>query len=361
MRRMAFGSLWTCHISGRDFKSCWNESLQKTNSSNECQQVNKKSTGGHFNSFNAEIHKRPTQLATSPSSLFSNAKDASSDISFSQPSSTSTFRSRKLTTSTRPYQKLQHAVTRNKRKTNSSYPTRKIMFATEVDELLSVQGGKLNRKTGILSGHALPFPQEKVGAFTCHGLEPSEYLHLVDPLTGGDVPQASNAEESVDCITGLSYVMKKINQDRGAVVFPYGKDHKSALFGVYDGKKKSMWLIQSIVSNFMLLSVVPNNLRTYIHLFKCKGHGDGGEQVSQYVMTELEKRLHQHPDFETNIQKALKDVFLGIDRSLKRDSSIDVSSLLATKDVILYLLESHISPTILFFSRSQHFVEQLHV
>jgi len=68
------------------------------------------------------------------------------------------------------------------------------------------------------------------------GLEPSEYLHLVDPLTGEDVPQASNAEESVDCITGLSYEMKNVNQDRGAVVFPYGKDHKSALFGVYDGK-----------------------------------------------------------------------------------------------------------------------------
>ena len=92
---------------------------------------------------------------------------------------------------------------------------------------------------------------------------------------------------------------------------------------------------------FCLLSVVPDKLRTQIHLFKCKVQGDdGGEQVSQYVMTNLGKRLHKHPDFETNIQKALKDVFLGIDRLFKRDSSIDVSSILATKDVILYLLES---------------------
>jgi len=90
---------------------------------------------------------------------------------------------------------------------------------------------------------------------------------------------------------------------------------------------------------------VPDKLRTQIHLFKCKVQGDdGGEQVSQYVMTNLGKRLHKHPDFETNIQKALKDVFLGIDRLFKRDSSIDVSSILATKDVILYLLKSPTDP-----------------
>ena len=47
--------------------------------------------------------------------------------------------------------------------------------------------------------------------------------------------------------------------------------------------------------------------------------------MAQFAMTELEKRLCRHPEFETNIDKALKDVFLSIDRSLQEDPIIDVS------------------------------------
>ena len=133
----------------------------------------------------------------------------------------------------------------------------KIMIATE----LSQTSSQVNSKTGPTNYRnesvnvvELPFSPAIVGTYTCHGLEPSESLHSVDPLSmaGSDITgsidfgmnskstkqRTSTDVVNVDRITGLSFVNQKINQDRGSVVYPFGNHPDTALFAVYDGKCK---------------------------------------------------------------------------------------------------------------------------
>eukprot|EP00903_Cladosiphon_okamuranus_P011285 g10641.t1 len=103
----------------------------------------------------------------------------------------------------------------------------------------------------------LPFPDAKVGTYSCHGVEPS--------YAGGDDDEGVTA---------------KINQDRGCVVYPFNGDAKHALFSVFDG------------------------------------HGEHGDVVSHFVMHELESVLAAHPSLLDDPTNALKESYVKVDESL---------------------------------------------
>eukprot|EP00904_Undaria_pinnatifida_P013855 jgi/Undpi1/95/HiC_scaffold_1.g00095.m1 len=102
----------------------------------------------------------------------------------------------------------------------------------------------------------LPFPDAKVGTYSCHGVEPSY------------------SED--DGVTA------KINQDRGCVVYPFKNDPKHALFSVFDG------------------------------------HGEHGDIVSHFVMHDLQSRLAAHPLIAEDPGTALKESYLAVDSSLSK-------------------------------------------
>ena len=127
-------------------------------------------------------------------------------------------------------------------------------------------------------------PESHVGAFTVSGVESVPRSFLVD----GNL--SSN-----------KLVMKKskINQDRGCIVIPYGcNDDDTALFAVYDG------------------------------------HGKVGHKVSQFVCDKIENKLQNHPEFYSNVSKALEETFLIVNDEL-RNSPFEVSLFLFFKNMFI--------------------------
>jgi len=98
-----------------------------------------------------------------------------------------------------------------------------------------------------------PFPLDVVGTYSCHGIEPSW------------------EDEGYSA---------KINQDRGTVCHPYADCEMAALFAVFDG------------------------------------HGEKGDKVSHFVMTEVQRRLEKHPEISTNPPHAFKETFVEVNRLL---------------------------------------------
>jgi len=139
----------------------------------------------------------------------------------------------------------------------------------------------MSPEMGVIKPKALlPFAVEAVGTYSCHGVEPG----------------IRQGETSA-----------KINQDRGCVCFPFGSDSATklmALFCVFDG------------------------------------HGAQGDKVSHYVMNEVQKKLEDHPTLESNPEKALKDVFIDVDNTLRKDASIDAELSGTTAVVCLFVLEA---------------------
>jgi len=114
----------------------------------------------------------------------------------------------------------------------------------------------------------LPFPQNIVGTYSCHGVEP---VYDDDNLN-----------------TNTPSCIAKINQDRGGVAFPYANCNRTAVFAVYDG------------------------------------HGEGGEFVAQFALHEIPRRLEKHEEFlKGNIERAFKDVFISVDKDLNFESGIN--------------------------------------
>lgn len=174
-----------------------------------------------------------------------------------------------------------HSTKRNAESNNSINSTKK-HYANEIKDIDAnniSSDGESN----------LPFPRDTVGNYTCHGIEPA--------VMRGPTPPGR--EVGVDKITGVSYVMSKINQDRAGVISPYGSNNRTALFSVYDG------------------------------------HGRGGEELAQHTMLEVEKRLQIHPDFENDISNAFKETFLDIDKGLKEELNVDPSFCGSTACLIL--------------------------
>jgi protein phosphatase 2C family protein 2/3 len=108
-----------------------------------------------------------------------------------------------------------------------------------------------------------PFGEDKVGTYSCHGVEPSFY-----------------EEEGVTA---------KINQDRACVVYPFAEDAQQALFMVLDG------------------------------------HGESGEVISHFVMHELQAHIEKHPMLEEDPELALRESFLAVDEALGRDHASEAT------------------------------------
>lgn len=136
------------------------------------------------------------------------------------------------------------------------------------------------------SDDLLPFPRKLVWVCSCHGVE---------PIFDEDI------FEEEDTLTTAA----KINQDRGGVVFPYGNCAKTALFSVYDG------------------------------------HGEGGELVSQLVLTEIQRKLKEHSLFHKDIDEALRQTFVVVDKSLATKLQI-VPRFSGTTACVVLLRDKHL-------------------
>jgi serine/threonine protein phosphatase PrpC len=143
----------------------------------------------------------------------------------------------------------------------------------------------------------LPFPKDVVGTFSCHGIEPlyGDYYDedaedVVAHSTSSPSSQVKEDhldDEVVSQGAKATPVAEKINQDRGGVAYPYANSWSTALFATYDG------------------------------------HGEMGELVSHYAMTAIQKRLECHPDFDSNIEKALRETFVQVDEDLEEQEHIE--------------------------------------
>ncbi|KAJ8610297.1 hypothetical protein CTAYLR_009076 [Chrysophaeum taylorii] len=116
-----------------------------------------------------------------------------------------------------------------------------------------------------------PFDDSTLGTYSHHGIEPKYY------------------GEGFSC---------KINQDRGCVVHPYVDSDRQSLFCVFDG------------------------------------HGERGEEVSEFVLESIVGKLELDPDLQTRPDKALVAAFLRTDDELAK-SNID-SFFSGTTAVVVY-------------------------
>jgi len=123
----------------------------------------------------------------------------------------------------------------------------------------------------------LPFPRSKVGIYSCPGLEP---LYEEDAEEQDKDGNSDDDEVPVKCVA-------KINQDRGSVAYPYGKNLRCALFSVYDG------------------------------------HGEDGDLVSQYTMSEIHNRLEEHAHFKTDLARSFHEIFTSVNEDLKYCDEIE--------------------------------------
>jgi hypothetical protein len=138
------------------------------------------------------------------------------------------------------------------------------------------RGSNDTTESDVFRHDHLPFPRDVVGTFSAHGIEP--------------LYQDSDEEEEKDEESAANEptVIAKTNQDRGGVAYPYASDWHTALFAAYDG------------------------------------HGEGGELVSQFCMTEIQKRLEKHTLFTSDIGSAFKETFTGVDEALEDEENIEV-------------------------------------
>ena len=114
----------------------------------------------------------------------------------------------------------------------------------------------------------LAFTDDKVGAFSAHGIEPHPYIVRDD----ASLPFPNVEPQIVTLIT------QKINQDRG-IVCNFSHIHQTALFGVFDG------------------------------------HGKRGERVAEYVMHEIPNRLQHRL---SDLDRSFLETYLSVDAEIKR-------------------------------------------
>jgi len=94
---------------------------------------------------------------------------------------------------------------------------------------------------GLQQTYKAPFSTDVCGTFSCHGIAPAEDEEPDDMLRM--MMGSSSGKDKA--------VYQKVNQDRGCVVYPFNSSPDEALFLVLDG------------------------------------HGDQGDRVSEFVMTEV--------------------------------------------------------------------------
>jgi hypothetical protein len=107
---------------------------------------------------------------------------------------------------------------------------------------------------GVVQERKPPFPPNVLGTYSCHGIEPSD-----------------QEEDGIH---------EKINQDRGCIVYPYNSKKNEALFMVLDG------------------------------------HGEQGDQVSEFVMRQVVVSLERDPALDNNPEIALKNAYITTNTAL---------------------------------------------
>jgi len=117
----------------------------------------------------------------------------------------------------------------------------------------------------------LPFPPEVVGTYSCHGVEPG--------VKAGETHA-------------------KINQDRGCVCYP---------FGPTDGP----------------------NVNRFVNALFCvfDGHGAVGDKVSHYAMNNIQKKLEEKHEINSDdddvVKRIMEEVFVEVDTELQKSPDVD--------------------------------------
>lgn len=130
-----------------------------------------------------------------------------------------------------------------------------------------------------IENQELAFSDDKVGAFSAHGIEPHPYIVREE----ASLLFSSNVEPQI-----VTLITQKINQDRGIVVQNFARgDKQTALFGVFDG------------------------------------HGRRGECVADFAMHEIPNRLRNHPKYQSNLHQAFVETYLSVDADIKQRAEIE--------------------------------------
>ena len=188
-----------------------------------------------------------------------------------------------------------------------------------------------------------PFPSHIVGTYSCHGIEPHPYAIYVVPdeedveetvlkktppnsflsrmfgtystpqYTGSSNRSKKKKKKHTGQTRIITVTEKKINQDRGMVIYPYGNssgcskrsNQRTALFGAYDG------------------------------------HGEQGEYLAEYTMHALCEKLCLHPAYSKKendtsvVAAAFLETFRTIDEELKEIDILNPAHSGSTACVVL--------------------------
>jgi hypothetical protein len=172
-------------------------------------------------------------------------------------SSGTTFRKRRLTKAHLPLEETVHKIDQEHRDT--------FLYASEIqglDEEHPLQTHHLEHpspESQKISNTKLPFSDRIVGTFSCHGLEPLNLRRHITDVRLRAIDPRDNRGTNDSFLMEKVPVIRKINQDRGAIAHPYDNDWNKALFSVFDG------------------------------------HGQYGDQVAEFSMVQLLSKLKKHP------------------------------------------------------------------
>jgi len=230
------------------------------------------------------------------------------------------------------------------------YPKHRIMYSSEfeLDQAVINPGSELadgetynvdtnGNKTAVPS-----FPLHQVGTYSCHGIEPHPYVVYskadsesdLDPANisffqtlfgAASMMNTSDTDSSYRPARVVTVSKRKINQDRGHVIYPYLPTPSSNSGYESDVETRSKKRIHK-------QEQVPTAL-----FGAYDGHGEKGELVAKYAMDGVGDKLHLHPNYRsqyalpedhnlqnqhhhTGIQKAFRDVFLEIDSEIEEMS-----------------------------------------
>mmetsp|Transcript_23903 Transcript_23903/g.43215 ORF Transcript_23903/g.43215 Transcript_23903/m.43215 type:complete len:445 (-) Transcript_23903:81-1415(-) len=181
------------------------------------------------------------------------------------------YKKQELPTSVEQLKEKLASSTTNKLLTQRSTEINYVAEKESQSFLVRLFGSKTTKKR-LLPPRQTSFlmPPEKVGSYSYHGQD-SHQRHVTD-----DSKHAAPGKKK-----WVTVVYEKINQDRGNVTFPFYDDKKSALFATFDG------------------------------------HGSKGELVAEYCMQTIPERLQQHPELKTNLEKAVHEIFLKVDKEIR--------------------------------------------
>jgi len=264
-------------------------------------------------SYLSEKKNDVVQCESSPNQQPSPPKKKSEDITFRKRRLTLNDQEEKMgeeTTENKNIQRKKKIETKLITNDNANQKSAmRIKYSTEFDHTeqpfsFTTQSTLMDRNN--IDKSKPPFSSYQVGTYSCHGIEPHPYIVRVkqeptnEEVSFFDRLFGTNSS-SKNCDTSYPQVItiaeRKINQDRGHVIYPYaGKSQ--AFFGTYDG------------------------------------HGEKGEQVAEYTMNAITKKIIDHPlcrhlfldnDDDGNddalqikdIEKVFQDAFKAIDQEVE--------------------------------------------